>query len=663
MNRSFERLCDNSFMRLSAFLLCLCSLTAAAAGSIEEKARSLADSYYHFSLAQMHYLDGDIDRSIEEYRLALESDPLNAGLRVSFAEVLLQSKRIEEGMEQCRLAIESEPEFADAHLLLGRALYGENQLEEAVIELRRAADLDSDQFMAHYYLGTIYMARERFEEAAQSFGEVLRLRPDLPQVYHLRADALTRLGRLDEASELFEDALRYNPDDYQAMESLAKLYESTNQIDKAIEAYRKILSGTLADPSALQEIQTRLAHALYSSGRLDEAVSLLSDLVESYPGNRALKSLYGLALTDHRRYGEAVDVFRSVLGDSPSPEENLGDLDLTYHLGRALAGMGSRAEAIDVFAALMQATEGAKSGAKLEYRNAARVHMGLLCQRERRYDQAIKLLEEARQAEPDDPRGTIRLAFALKEAGRGQEALDLSRALLAERPDPDVVMFRAQLLSESDRLDEAVSLLSEHIAETDDETPYVVLSQLYLDHGRYAEAEDVVGDALKQFSDSEALLFQLAAIYEQRKEFDRAEAEFKKLLDKNPQHYSALNYLGYMLADNGVQLQEALRYVQKAVDSDPFNGAFLDSLGWVYFRLGNFEQAERYLSQAIRINDTDPTIFEHLGDLYRQLRRFEKARESYESSLSFATEDEERERARGKLDALKDAHKNGGLDR
>src|SRR5437870_9666163 len=87
-------------------------------------------------------------------------------------------------------------------------------------------------------------------------------------------------------------------------------------------------------------------------------------------------------------------------------------------------------------------------------------------------------------------------------------------------------------------------------------------------------------------------------MYERQKKYDQAEEMFRKVLSTDPDNATALNYLGYMLADRGVKLEEALNYIKKAVNLDPANGAYLDSLGWAYFRLGKYELAEDNLLKA-----------------------------------------------------------------
>jgi tetratricopeptide (TPR) repeat protein len=133
---------------------------------------------------------------------------------------------------------------------------------------------------------------------------------------------------------------------------------------------------------------------------------------------------------------------------------------------------------------------------------------------------------------------------------------------------------------------------------------------------RFEEAESFLDSTIGRMPENEQLLFQLGAVLERQGKVDAAETAFTKVLTLNPKSAGALNYLGYMLADRGVRLEESLAYVQQAVALDPYNGAYLDSLGWVYFRLGRLELAEENLLNAIERLRTTGVVYDHLGDLY-----------------------------------------------
>ena len=101
----------------------------------------------------------------------------------------------------------------------------------------------------------------------------------------------------------------------------------------------------------------------------------------------------------------------------------------------------------------------------------------------------------------------------------------------------------------------------------------------------------------------------------------------------DPDHASTLNYLGYMLADQNMKLEEAFGYIKRAVDLDPSNGAYLDSLGWAYFRLGKFELAEDNLLKASQKINTDPTVHDHMANVLMKASKVREAVSQWETSL------------------------------
>jgi Flp pilus assembly protein TadD len=137
----------------------------------------------------------------------------------------------------------------------------------------------------------------------------------------------------------------------------------------------------------------------------------------------------------------------------------------------------------------------------------------------------------------------------------------------------------------------------------------------------------------KDKEDKTNILFLRGAMYERQKKYDLAEKEFRRVLDDDPKNSSAWNYLGYMLADQGTRLTEAQGYIQKALDLDPDNYAYLDSLGWVYFRQNKLDDAENQLSHSVRLMAKDPTIHDHLGDVLFKKGKLKEAIAQWQSSL------------------------------
>src|SRR5208282_1608486 len=174
-------------------------------------------------------------------------------------------------------------------------------------------------------------------------------------------------------------------------------------------------------------------------------------------------------------------------------------------------------------------------------------------------------------------------------------------------------------------------------SKSEDREVYITLAQMNTRLRRFSDAEQALDKAEQLASkpeEKEYVWFLRGSAFEREKRYPEAEEQFKKVLASDPGHASALNYLGYMLADHNMKLEEALGYIKRAVDLDPSNGAYLDSLGWAYFRLGKYELAEDNLLKASQKINTDPTVLDHLGDLYQKTGRLKLAATNWERALT-----------------------------
>ena len=631
-------------------VLLLIYLTLVGCGHLSAQTVDLAGSYYHFSLAKMHELHEEYGEAISEFEQAISLDPQSAALRVDFAETLWKAGEIRRAVETCQQASELDPQSSASHFLLGRIYSSSrggdqaNMLDRAIDEFRRAIELEPDHFEALYDLGRLLLAKEDYRETTQVMDRFIRLRPWIVQAYTLKARAHLELDEVGEAIASLEQSLTYDETYIENLKLLGELYQRTGQPEKAQQLYRRTL-----DKRTDRDIQFRMALLLMDQDRPSEAVSILRDLAQHYPRNLQVRIALARALREHKKYGEAAEVLKGALQQNP---DHYG---LNYQLAEVEALLGEPQQAIERFLRLRDMSDSDEQIGAIE------TNLALLYQRNRRFDEAIELFRKTVLENSEDELAALRLVYALKEAGQLQEALTLSEQLLhkytdktyEEQPNKTyLVIARAQVLSAANQLEKAASLLKDEInRRSDPEEFYLAASQLYVDHKKYQEAEKIIQRGMSQYPESERIQFQLGAIYEQQKEWERVEAVFKNILDKNPQHAGVLNYLGYMLADRDVRLFEALDYIKRAVEIEPHNGAFLDSLGWAYFRLSQFDQAETNLLEAVHLIDSDPTIYEHLGDLYNVLGQYEKARTYFEQSILFA-EGEEVHKVREKLSRL-----------
>ena len=176
------------------------------------------------------------------------------------------------------------------------------------------------------------------------------------------------------------------------------------------------------------------------------------------------------------------------------------------------------------------------------------------------------------------------------------------------------------------------------------------LAQVYLRENRLSEAEKTYRFILSLAPPDAEIHFFLGTIYEQQNRRDEAIDEFKTALQINPEYPDVLNSLGYLYAEESINLEEAEQMIKKALIYEPDNGAYIDSLCWVYFRQGRYQQAVEKLEQAVQFL-SDPVIYEHLGDAYLKQGDLLKARDNWQKSLE--TDARENIEVRQKLEQYK----------
>ena len=202
--------------------------------------------------------------------------------------------------------------------------------------------------------------------------------------------------------------------------------------------------------------------------------------------------------------------------------------------------------------------------------------------------------------------------------------------------DRALVQLNATLLADQGKTDAAVAALRSQMKGDKDRETLLVISQLYERGKKYSEEAKALDEAEAVSTtkpEKQGVQFARGAMFEKQKNFELAEAEFRKVLASDPDNAGALNYLGYMLADRNIRLDEANKLISRAVELEPGNGAYLDSLGWVQFRQNNLDQAEVSLRQALDKIGTDPTVHDHLGDVYMKEGKVREAIQQWQASL------------------------------
>ncbi len=638
-----------------------------------------ASAYYHYMLARRYQELAGInnrgeylDRAIEEFRKAMAADPDSLFLRVELAELYFRMGRIAEAVRDCEAVLAINPDQIDAHRLL-----------------------------AHIYWRTLAQSQPE-QSTRESLGKAIVHFEALSRLESKDPDNLLVLGRLyrmnnqnDKAEEVYKKILNASPDSRQALDGLAQLYFDHGDFDQVVLLLKKI---------PVEEMDARhlgmLAFALQQEQDFDGAIELYEKSLAASPENADVRRAYADALASAGRYAAARTELEKII--RLQPEDGMAHLRLGQilrqegkfdaarkELERARVLMqdslevpfqqvmledaaGNEDKAIEILLDLVKQTEkpnGQYTVSEASNRAIFLERLGLIYRSQEKYDKAIESFRQAGALGGDQaPRAEALVVETLRLSRQPQRALEAAAAALEKYPkDRTLRTVHATLLGEQGRVDEAVADLKTLLSGgPSDREVYLTIAQVYSQGKRYSDAEAAALKSMelsKNATEREYPHFVLGSIYERQKKYDEAEQHFQEVLKANPLNAAACNYLGYMLADRGVRLEESVSLIQKALEIEPSNGAYLDSLGWAYYKMNKFELAAPHLEKAAKLITGDPTIQEHLGYVYLELGRYreaeaawEKALEDWPTAVSSEFDAEQAAKLKKKLEELKSKH-------
>ncbi len=252
------------------------------------------------------------------------------------------------------------------------------------------------------------------------------------------------------------------------------------------------------------------------------------------------------------------------------------------------------------------------------------------------YPSAIRIYEQGVRMIPTSLAFGARLAQAYIDADQLGDARRVLQSVRTHHAgNVTLARLEARVLAREGDVAGGVDVLR-RVLDADPErlAPYLVLAAFYSEHHQFDEAVTLLESAEERFPEENSVLFQLGAVLEQSDQHAAAELAFRRILERDPEHADTLNYLGYMLADRGERLEESVSLLERAIEIDPHNGAYLDSLGWAYFKLDRLDLAEVLLRQASDQMAWNSVIQDHFGDLLLKLGRYSDAIAAWERALA-----------------------------
>jgi tetratricopeptide (TPR) repeat protein len=623
-----------------------------------------SSAYYHYGLAhlyeEMAVNAGRPDyatQAVEEYKRALDADPNSEFLQDGLADLYFKIGRIKEAVTAAQDQVKRNPDDVGAHTLLGQVYLrslGDMQgtqsaemLRLAIAEYETIARLKPNDLETKLLLGQLYGLNHDSAKAETTFKDAQKIDGDSEDVVLNMArlylqngesqravDTLSavpvsdRTARIEfelgasldamkkwkEAAAAYRRSLDLEPDNPDGQRAMAKALQADDQSDEALKVFRALVA---ADPTDA-ESEVHISEILRRQGHYEDALATLEKAKLQAPDSLEIIFNEALIYDALGKYDQATGVLTTLAEGSSHPDGKYSDQEkqnraiFLNRLGSIYREEDKTAEAVATYKQI--------------------VDMGGDC--------STNLANDDDAARPcysrDGYQGEV---DAYRDAHQWKEATAAAAEAAKAFPKDHIVqLMYAQQLADMGQVEQGLTLAKAQLTGgASDRDVEEELAQMYIRLKRFPEASEQLDKAAVLATKPDEKLYAIflrGELYDREKMHDQAETEFRKALAIDPQNAAVLNYLGYMLADLGQKLPEALKMIRQAVDLEPQNGAYLDSLGWAYFKTGQYTQAEENLRKANERMNTDPTVHDHLGEVYEKNGNLKMAVAQWERSMT-----------------------------
>ncbi|MFH0774852.1 MAG: tetratricopeptide repeat protein [bacterium] len=421
----------------------------------------------------------------------------------------------------------------------------------------------------------------------------------------------------------------------------ARVYEKEGRLMEAISEYKDCLK---SDPNSIT-LKKCLAGLYLRKGETKKAIKLLSEVAEK---EQDVWVDIGSVHLEKKDYKRAESCFKKAL------EFNGSNIDALYQLASLYAKFGKIEESLACYEKI----------AGISNLPEATISMGYLLDCLNKGTQATFWYERFLSIYPENTDVLARLSAVYLEIGSLTRAKELSERLMKLSDSPENSLLMAEILDREknyeeaeryylkavnsgrdeevqygffllrrNRIDDGLAVVNKALSNLPKDQGLLLLKGLFLlEKKAHQEAANTFQEQLNLYPKNDMLYYYSGIAYDGLKERKKAEDCFKKAIKLNPKNAPALNWTGYTWADENKNLKKALKLIQKALAIDPNNPAYIDSLGWCYYRMGRIDEALSYLLKAVELSGDDPAIFEHIGDVYKKKGMLKEAESFYQKA-------------------------------
>lgn len=502
---------------------------------------------------------------------------------------------------------------------IGKNYYILNKMPAAIRNLKTAVEMDPQEIEYKMLLAEVYSAAFLADSAAIIYENVLTQDS-------LNSNAIYNLASLYEfkkplrALELFNKLIELNGPDWQVLLKIASINEQTGDADATIKTLKSL---TALNPS-LTDLQKMLIEKLLENDRLNEADSIINESIMVYPDDINFTEYKAMILFRQDKPKEAKAEYIKIVNDKNvdlNAKIKIGTMFLVYSSKDSSAIQHAK----DIF------TEISKDTSDWQ----VFMYLGEICIFEKDDSCAINNFKKVTELNGTKPEFWFRLGGLLFDNKRYSEAIVEMSEAVQIFPDefPINMILGLSNLQESNFI-EAEQYLEKAIKLNPNDNNSLFAYAFALNSlNKKDEAVVYLLKSLELNNENIQALGMLGSIYSDKKEYEKSDEYYEKALKIDPEDILILNNYAYSLSVRGVQLERALEMVSKSVEKEPKNASYLDTMGWVYFKLKKYDDALELINRAYEIEKENPEIIEHLGDIYFEKGEKEKALDNWKKSL------------------------------
>jgi len=541
--------------------------------------------------------------------------------------------------------METQPQELDLSMSYAAKMYEQKRQQSKPLESK------DPRAYFHFLMSLEAEKKYQFEKAAMHYKEIVTYDPETEKFFEKRVRLLLRTGQLDEAVKAGQEALKRFPKNKEIHMDLADILASQGKSDSAIYHYERV---SQINPKNSRAIFLK-GTVLEEQGKWDQAKEMYLAAAKLEHNNPLGQFYLGRALLQKNELVEAEKRFQMAVILKPNllqarkylawvyerlgkTDEALKEYNLLIKLRHDDPFIKERIKKLQVASSPAYKNEIANhKGIPAELSKQPNVHMRIaaIYFEETLYLRALDEFQLVLAADDHkDPH--VLMARIYENQGRLDKAIEQFEILRKLEPKSmDILRYSARLYHLADQTDSAIKLLkSAAEMEPENDQIYHSLALAYMSKKENEKAVESMKKALALNPKKDSYYFELGALMEKTGDFKGAIENMRQAIEINPLHSNAHNFLGYIYALEGRDLDRALEHLTKALTIQPRNGYFLDSLGWIYFKKGDSEKALAQIQKALIYTDPDPVLYDHLGDILFSLKNYDEAKGAWKNSRS-----------------------------